>query len=265
MYRFGGGIAFDWIQPKHDDKVDYDETFRFHCQIRPFKGIYKKHQEANTKPPLHFHRYQYEYLEVIGKGDITVEVEGVEHRYTKNDPVALIPPYAHHVIYGTPGVVQEEIEFIVSSVDTRKGDGLTNRQLDRLFFENWYGYQEDVFRAGGNKFDQIQVLSVSTYEDSSSCLFSSWYQMFDAGDTYVTLPWWIPFRRTVAIGLGIAVGRWIGGFLGYQPFHPEWSTDWDVACASMEKVWSQRRFAKRDMRAKCKDRFVNNGVLDPNF
>ena len=128
--------------------------------MRPFKGIYKKHMEAGTKPPLHFHRYQQERFDVID-GDMTVEVDGVKHRYTKNDPVVWVPPYAHHVIYGTPGVVQEEINVIVSSVDMRKGDGLTNNQLDRLFFENWYGYQEDVFRAGGNKFDTIQVLSVS--------------------------------------------------------------------------------------------------------
>lgn len=70
--------------------------------------------------------------------------------------------------------------------------------------------------------------------------------MFDAGDTYLTLPWWVPFRCTVAILLGIIVGRWLGGLLGYQPFFPEWTTEWSLACQVMEKTWTQKQYAQRD-------------------
>lgn len=136
--------------------------------MRPSKGIYKKHLENGTKPPVHFHRHQYESFEVIGAGDFTVEIDGVQHRIRKGDPPAVVPPYRHHVVYGTPGVEQAEVDFILSSKDDRnkddkKKDADALRQqylLDRMFFENWYGYQEEVFQ-GKTKFDFIQILSVS--------------------------------------------------------------------------------------------------------
>lgn len=78
--------------------------------------------------------------------------------------------------------------------------------------------------------------------------------MFDAGDTYLSPPWWIPFRSYIGLFLGIVIGRWIGSLLGYAPFYPEWTTDWQAACDQMEKNWFQRRFAKRDAQDKCRRR-----------
>lgn len=49
-----------------------------------------------------------------------------------------------------------EVEFVVSASDSREEDGVI---LDQAFFENWYGYQEDVFQRG-EKIDLIQVLAV---------------------------------------------------------------------------------------------------------
>lgn len=69
--------------------------------------------------------------------------------------------------------------------------------------------------------------------------------MFDAGGSYLSLPRWIPFSRTIARALGIVVGRWIGGILGYQPFYRKWTTDWQFACRKMEQTIFQRRFADR--------------------
>ena len=68
--------------------------------------------------------------------------------------------------------------------------------------------------------------------------------MFDAGDTYLSLPWWVPFRISIALFLGIVVGRWIGGLLGYAPYYPEWTTNWVGACDQMDRIWTQRRFVK---------------------
>ena len=45
--------------------------------------------------------------------------------------------------------------------------------------------------------------------------------MFDAGDSYLSPPSWLPFRSPVGYCLGVVIGRWIGGLLGYQPFYPE--------------------------------------------
>lgn len=52
-----------------------------------------------------------------------------------------------------------EVEFVVSASDpAAEEQGAT--VMDQPFFENWYGYQEDVFQRG-EKLDFIQVLSVS--------------------------------------------------------------------------------------------------------
>ena len=68
-------------------------------------------------------------------------------------------------------------------------------------------------------------------------------QMFDAGGSYLTLPWWIPFGRRLSMAAGIVVGRWIGGLLGYQPFYRQWTSDWELACHKMKGSLLQRRFA----------------------
>lgn len=54
--------------------------------------------------------------------------------------------------------------------------------------------------------------------------------MFDAGDTYLSPPWWILFRHAIGYEIGVALRRWVGGLLGYQTVLPEWTTDWDTAC-----------------------------------
>ena len=69
--------------------------------------------------------------------------------------------------------------------------------------------------------------------------------MFDAGDSYLTLPWFVPMRSLVSRVLGVVLGRWIGSLLGYQPFYKEWTTDWDLACEKMETCFLQRRFSDR--------------------
>ncbi|KAM0797044.1 hypothetical protein BDR22DRAFT_824559 [Usnea florida] len=56
--------------------------------------------------------------------------------------------------------------------------------------------------------------------------------MFDGGDCYLSPPWWMPFRNFVGYWMGVVIGRWIGGLLGYQPFFPE--------------LWDRERGAKRE-------------------
>lgn len=85
--------------------------------------------------------------------------------------------------------------------------------------------------------------------------------MFDAGDSYLSPPAWTPgfLRHPLGWLLGVIIGRYIGGLLGYAPFHPEWTTDWDAACAKMEKCWTQRRFADRGRQARARAKFVKRG------
>jgi hypothetical protein len=62
--------------------------------------------EAGTKPPIHFHRHQYESFEVVGAGDLTCETDGVQHRVRKGDPAVWIQPYCR---YGSTGNGQDSI------------------------------------------------------------------------------------------------------------------------------------------------------------
>jgi hypothetical protein len=78
--------------------------------------------------------------------------------------------------------------------------------------------------------------------------------MFDAGDTYLSPPWWVPFRAFVGLWIGIIVGRWIGSLLGYAPYYPEWTTDWQAACDQMEQGWFHRRFADRGAQDRARER-----------
>lgn len=122
--------------------------------MRPKQGIYKKLTESGKKPPTHFHPYQWEFFRVL-KGSLTVDLNGVPKHLTPADGEMVVPRYTHHVIYGTPGAEMDEVEFVFSATDAPG----TYAVLDQAFFENWYGYQEDVFQRG-EKLDMIQVLAV---------------------------------------------------------------------------------------------------------
>ncbi|KAF2688561.1 hypothetical protein K458DRAFT_440167 [Lentithecium fluviatile CBS 122367] len=178
---------------------------------------------AKEKPPLHFHPYQEEFITVL-EGRLAVEVEGVEHILTSADGELSIKPWTNHRLYPPPHKDGESVtRFLLSGVDTDE-----TYKLDELFFENWYGYQDAVF-VHGEAISIIQVMS-----------------MFDAGGSYMSLPVWIPFSKTIARAMGVGLGRWVGGFLGYQPYYKKWSTDWGLACRRMKSTFLQRRFAIDD-------------------
>ncbi|KAJ6140658.1 hypothetical protein N7497_011551 [Penicillium chrysogenum] len=162
----------------------------------------------------------WEFFRVL-RGNLTIDFNGRAIHRTASDGELAVPPFTHHVIYGTPGTEMNEVEFVVSASDpAAEQQGAT--VMDQPFFENWYGYQED---------------------------------MFDAGGTYLSPPWWVPFRSWVGLFLGIVVGRWIGGLLGYAPFYPEWTTDWEAACETMQQSWFQRRFADPQAQERARERF----------
>lgn len=66
----------------------------------------------------------------------------------------------------------------------------------------------------------------------------------------------MPFRHFFGYWAGIIIGRWIGGLLGYQPFFPEWTTDWPAACEQMNSHWTQRKYAVLDQQDQARKRFT---------
>ena len=145
------------------------------------------------------------------------------------------------------------VKFLLSAEKRSVSDGF---ELNPVFFENWYRYQDGIV-VGGGRVDLVQVFCVSFLFLSVPTLFILYVRYitaadgevsktFDAGGTYVSFPWWVPMGKTLSIALGVVVGRWIGsGLLGYQPFYRKWTTDWELACQKMELSIFQRRFADR--------------------
>lgn len=68
--------------------------------------------------------------------------------------------------------------------------------------------------------------------------------MFDRGGSCLTLPKLIPFSLMLSRVMTVFIGRWLGGFLGYQPYYKEWTTDWEMVKERMSMSVFQRRFAR---------------------
>ncbi|KAL4751914.1 hypothetical protein BDW72DRAFT_192425 [Aspergillus terricola var. indicus] len=187
-------------------------------------------------PPLHFHPHQSEYVRVL-QGVLCVEIEGQLHSLfpgsgspgsdSNTDAIEIQPWEAHRLYPPADFGGSEEIVFLLAGTDREcLGDCDTACRLDAMFFENWYAYQEDVWRRG-TALSTVQVMT-----------------MFDAGGSYLAcVPSWVPFSKTCALALGIVVGRWVGGIIGYQPYCREWTSDWDGACRRMRRYIWWRRFA----------------------
>ncbi|KAI1178071.1 hypothetical protein F4777DRAFT_141398 [Nemania sp. FL0916] len=198
-----------------------DRSFTIEATLDLVKG----ERFFGQKPPLHFH-VQKEYIECT-QGKIGLELDGNEHVLTADDGRFEIQPYVDHRSYPLPLSRQDAgvttVKFLLSAEKTE-----AVFELNPIFFENWYRYQDEVVVRGA-RVDLVQVFCT-----------------FDAGGTYVSFPRWVPFGQSISIALGVMVGRCLGsGLLGYQPFYRKWTTDWDLACRKMETSIFQRRFSDR--------------------
>ncbi|KAI1377103.1 hypothetical protein F4677DRAFT_444908 [Hypoxylon crocopeplum] len=193
---FEGGISTRVItHPSHPDRVfAYEVTFLLqHPRVVSV---------ASLKPPLHFHPHQEEYVQVL-EGRLALEIEGKEHVLGPEDGEMPVRPWTNHRLY-SPVADDTEAELKVTRFMLSAESTPELFRLDTVFFENWYAYQDQIV-VKGEKIDLVQVMS-----------------MFDAGGSYLSLPRWIPFSRTIARALGIL-----------------------SACRKMEMSIFQRRFADR--------------------
>ncbi|KAK4235970.1 protein SchB [Achaetomium macrosporum] len=231
LFALGGAMVTRVLRepPEADARADSSSTRQFHFEV----VIHPDHPRLRglPKPSAHFHPYQEEYFTVI-EGALGIEIEGVERVVRPGDGEFVVRRGVNHrLCFPSPSASadsaeeeqqQEPIRFYISAERTTNTSA-----LDLIFFENWYAYQEQVV-VYGKRLDMIQVLCT-----------------WDAGDSYVTLPWWVPFRSFVSRAMGVVVGRWLGGLLGYQPFYKCWTSDWELACSKMERSVFQRRFTDR--------------------
>lgn len=144
---------------------------------------------SKTKPPLHFHPYQREYIRVI-QGRLGVEVGGVEMVLGVGDGLGgevCVERWVGHRLYPPTRVEGGEVVGVgvkkgekegregKGGEGAKEGEGEEGEitkfwlwgeetqeayQLDTVYFQNWYGYQDEVVRKGGGM-DLMQVLCVS--------------------------------------------------------------------------------------------------------
>ncbi|KAI1466786.1 uncharacterized protein F4812DRAFT_65906 [Daldinia caldariorum] len=192
------------------------------------------------KPPLHFHPHQEEYIQVL-EGSLAVEIEGEETILLPDRGELRVRPWTNHRLYSPqklPGEAEEGAYRVsTASRDQRKTVFLLSGaqtsevfQLDTMFFQNWYGYQDEMVMSGK---EPSLIITMC---------------MFDAGGSYLSLPKWFPFSYRLAQILGIVVGRWLGALLGYQPFYPKWTTNWRLACEKMETSLLLKRISGKERR-----------------
>ncbi|KAI1326339.1 hypothetical protein F5Y16DRAFT_400408 [Xylariaceae sp. FL0255] len=220
--EFYDGLLRTKIFPKPDRAYAYEAQFRLDHALTPIL--------FSQRPPMHFHPYQDEYISVVS-GKLVVDVDGRQHILTPEDGELCVKAWSNHRLYPLyPSEIGEDgttsLETTIRASGQQSGRAY---QEDILFLENWSKYQEDVV-LNNKKISLIQVLC-----------------MFDAGGSYLSPPSWLPFGRYISRFMGVLVGRWIGALMGYQPYQPEWSTDWALACAKMESSTFQRKFADRTL------------------
>ena len=105
-------------------------------------------------PPEHFHQFQTEYF-TVEHGICAVEIDGVVKKLTNEDGETSVKAGHIHAFWiddSTP----DYMTVILSASDP----GM-DYQLDRVFFENWYGYWSDALLYDGG-LDWIQTLCVGS-------------------------------------------------------------------------------------------------------
>lgn len=116
---------------------------------------------GNQKPPPHFHPFQEEYFTML-EGEMALEIEGEERVLRPEDGEFCVKRWTNHRIYPPASAFTESGPK--KAVCIASGEqSFSNFQLDFLFFENWYAYQ-DLLVVKGEKPDLIQIMSVSPHE-----------------------------------------------------------------------------------------------------
>ena len=92
------------------------------------------------------------------EGRLCIEVEGRERVLGPEDGEVRVESWANHRLYPPPtgtGGGGTTTRFLLSGGETEEVF-----RLDTVFFQNWYGYQDEVVLRGA-KMDLVQVFSVS--------------------------------------------------------------------------------------------------------
>nr|UPH69772.1 putative epoxidase protein [Neofusicoccum parvum] len=220
--KFGGLLTTEWLPPLPGRSFRLRQTYRKTIDGPIPENLRKLINSPGRPkgPPTHFHQWQTEYF-TVEHGVCAVEIDGKVTKLTPADGEVSVKPGHIHAFW-LDDETPDYMTVILSATDSGK-----DYQLDRVFFENWYGYWHDALLYEGG-LDLIQTLCTH-----------------DAGDHYTPAPKWVPFRRFFGYWGCVIIGRWLGGMLGYKPFFKEYTTDWDYAVEKMNGSFWQRRLADK--------------------
>ncbi|KJZ79733.1 hypothetical protein HIM_01202 [Hirsutella minnesotensis 3608] len=223
LIKFGGMLVTEFLEPPPGRSFCFRQRYRHKLppELEADADAARLFETLNhpSGPPTHFHPFQHEWYRVES-GRMCVEIDGELKTLTKEDGEVLGRAGSVHRFFIAPDSAEDMVAVISGS------DSGLSYQLDRIFFENWYGIWHDYLVYENGKMDLIQLLCT-----------------YDAGDAYLPGPSWLPLNLQKLTGYwtGIIVGRWIGGLLGYKPFFKEYTTDWDFAVAKMQSSFFTRR------------------------
>lgn len=151
---FGGLITTEFLEPPPGRCFMFRQTYR-HDVEGPVPDNLRRLIDSPNRPkgpPLHFHQFQTEYLQVES-GIMGISVDGVVKKVTADDGEMTVKAGSIHQFFihpESPG----PMTFCASAADS----GI-DYQIDRVFFENWYGYWHDALLHDGG-LNLIQYLTV---------------------------------------------------------------------------------------------------------
>ena len=147
--RFGGLVTTEFVEPSPGCAFQIRQIYK----LRPPDGASSEDiQNTYRGPPLHFHAYQTERF-MVEKGRMGIEVNGKRKIVTPEDGVIIGPAGSLHRFW----VAEDSVEDMIIVLNAT--DAAIDYQLDRVFFENWYGFRQDSL-AQGKGMDVIHMLSV---------------------------------------------------------------------------------------------------------
>ncbi|EMR67310.1 putative cupin -type protein [Eutypa lata UCREL1] len=162
IVKFGGLLTTEFLEPPPGRCFLFRQTYK-QTLDGPIPDNLRQLIESPMRPMgplLHFHQFQTEYFRVES-GVMGIELNG-QHRkvYPENGEIS-VKAGGIHRFYIHPDSPGEMTVYLSAS------DSGMDYQLDRIFFENWYGYWHDALLHEG-KLNFLQYLAIQDGGDAYS-------------------------------------------------------------------------------------------------
>lgn len=159
-HSFGGLLTTEFLEPPPGRCFLFRQTYK-HDIKGPVPDNLRKLLDSPHRPKgplLHFHQFQTEYFRVEA-GLMGIQVDGVTKAVTADDGEISVKAGSIHQFFIHPDSLGDMTVYLSAS------DSGMDFQLDRIFFENWYGYWHDALLHDGG-LNMFQYLAVRQFADA---------------------------------------------------------------------------------------------------